>query len=110
MKLIGNFISPFVRRVAVSLNILELPFELENLFVFQNPDAVRRHNPLVRIPVLLLDDGASLVESGAILDEIDRMIGPQRSLTPSGGIQRRQVVQTTAIALACAEKALWGAL
>ena len=107
VKLIGNFISPFVRRVAVSLNILELPFEFENLFVFQDPDTVRRHNPLVRIPVLLLDDGATLVESGAILDEIDRMVGPERSLTPSGGLQRRRVVQTTAIALACAEKTLW---
>ena len=52
MKLIGNFISPYVRRVAVSLNILELPFELEDLFVFKHPDVVRRYNPVVRIPVL----------------------------------------------------------
>ena len=107
MKLIGNFLSPYVRRVAVSLNILELPFELEQLFVFKEPDLVRRHNPLVRIPVLVLDDGPALVESSAILDEIDRMVGPERCLTPSGGVQRRRVVQTTAIAVACAEKAQW---
>ena len=107
MKLIGNFLSPYVRRVAVSLNILELPFELDELFVFKEPDVVRRHNPLVRIPVLLVDDGATLVESSAILDEIDRMVGPERSLIPSDGVQRRRVVQTAAIALACAEKAQW---
>jgi glutathione S-transferase len=107
VRLIGNFLSPYVRRVAVSLNILELPFELEELFVFKQPDVVRRHNPVVRIPVLVLDDGAALVESSAILDEIDRMVGPERCLTPSVGVQRRCVVQTTAIAVACAEKAQW---
>jgi len=107
VRLIGNFLSPYVRRVAVSLNILELPFELEELFVFKQPDVVRRYNPVVRIPVLVLDDGAALVESSAILDEIDRMVGPKRCLTPNGGVQRRRVVQTTAMAVACAEKAQW---
>jgi glutathione S-transferase len=107
MRLIGNFLSPYVRRVAASLNILELPFELEEIFVFKEPDVVRRHNPLVRIPVLVLGDGATLVESSAILDEIDRMVGPERCLIPSGGLQRRRVVQATAIGLACAEKAQW---
>ena len=105
MRLIGNFLSPYTRRVAVSLNILELPFELEELFVFKEPDVVRRHNPVVRIPVLVLDDGTALVESSAILDEIDCMVGPERCLIPSDGVQRRRVVQTTAIAVACAEKA-----
>jgi glutathione S-transferase len=107
MRLIGNFLSPYVRRVAVSLNILEVPYELEELFVFKEPEMVRRHNPLVRIPVLILDDGAVLVESGAILDEIDHMVDPEQCLTPSGGLERRRVVQTAAIAVACAEKAQW---
>ena len=107
MRLIGIFLSPFVRRVAVSLKILELPFELEEVFVFGEPDVVRRYNPLVRIPVLVLDDGENLVESGAILDEIDHMVSPGRRLTPSDGPQRRRVLQTAAIALACAEKAQW---
>jgi glutathione S-transferase len=107
MKLVGNFLSPYVRRVAVSLNILEIPFELENLFVFKAPDVVRQFNPVVRIPVLVLDDGTTLVESAAILDEIDRMVGPGRCLIPSGGLERRRVMQTTALAVACTEKAQW---
>jgi glutathione S-transferase len=107
VKLVGNFLSPYVRRVAVSLNILGLPFELEELFVFKAPEVVRRHNPVVRIPVLVLDDGECLVESGAILDEIDRMVGPERCLTPASGPGRRRVVQTAAMAVACAEKAQW---
>ena len=107
MRLIGNYLSPYVRRVAVSLNILEWPFELDEVFVFKDPAVVRRYNPLVRIPVLVLDDGSKLFESGAILDEIDRLAVTDRCLTPSEGLQRRRVVQTTAIAVACAEKAQW---
>ena len=52
-------------------------------------------------------NGSTLFESGAILDEIDRLVGTERCLTPSEGLQRRRVVQTTAIAVACAEKAQW---
>jgi glutathione S-transferase len=55
----------------------------------------------------VLDDGSNLFESAAILDEIDRLGGTERCLTPSQGLQRRRVVQTTAIAVACAEKAQW---
>lgn len=107
MRLIGIYLSPYVRRVAVSLRILELPFEYEEVFVFGERDIVRRHNPLVRIPVLALDDGENLVESSAILDEIDRMVSPERRLVPADGPSRRRVVQTAAIALASAEKAQW---
>ena len=107
MRLVGNYLSPYVRRIAVSLKLLDVPYELDGLFVFKSPDAVRRHNPVVRIPVLVLDDGTTLVESAAILDEIDRMVGPERSLTPPSGLERRRVTQLTAMANACAEKAQW---
>lgn len=107
MRLIGILLSPYVRRVAVSLNILKLPFEHESVFVFGEPDVVRHYNPLVRIPALVLDDGANLVESGAILDEIDHMVSPARRLTPDDSPLRRRVLQTAAMALGCADKAQW---
>lgn len=107
MRLIGIFLSPYVRRVAVSLNILKLPFEHDDVFVFGELDTVRRYNPLARIPALVLDDGENLVESGAILDEIDHLVSPGRRLTPSDGPLRRRVLQITAIALGCADKAQW---
>lgn len=107
MKLIGILLSPYVRRVAVSLNLLGLPFELDEVFVFGEPDIVRRYNPLVRIPALVLDNGENLVESGAILDEIDQMVPTQQRLFPSEGPARRRVLQATAIALGAAEKAQW---
>jgi glutathione S-transferase len=107
MKLIGNYLSPYTRRVAISLNGLGLPFEFEHLFVFKEPDRVRAHNPVVRIPTLMLDDGEVLVESYAILDAIDQMVGPDRALTPAAGEARRRVMKVTAIALASTEKAQW---
>jgi glutathione S-transferase len=91
----------------VSLSLLKLPFELDEVFVFGEPDTVRRYNPLVRIPILVLDNGEKLVESAAILDEIDQMVAPRLRLTPSEGPARRRVMQTTAIALGSAEKAQW---
>lgn len=107
MRLIGNYLSPYVRRVAVSLNAVGVPFELEHLFVFKEPERVRAHNPLVRIPTLVLDDGEALVESYAILDAIDQMVGADRALTPHAGEARRRVMKVTAIALASSEKAQW---
>ena len=44
MKLIGNYLSIFTRRVAVSLNALNMPFEVETLSAFTSPEAVRKHS------------------------------------------------------------------
>ena len=107
MRLVGNYLSPYVRRVAISMHHLGLDFELDHVMVFQDPDKVRRHNPLARIPALILEDGTVLAESHAILDELDQMVGPERALIPSGGGARRDVMQLTALANACAEKAQW---
>jgi glutathione S-transferase len=107
MKLIGNYLSPYVRRVAISLNALEMPFDLEQLSVFRSPEEVRKFNPLVRIPTLVLDTGEVLVESYAILDEIDQIAGSTHCLTPASGSDRRRVMKVTAIGVGSMEKAQW---
>lgn len=107
MLLIGNYLSPYVRRVAVSMNLLGVPFEQEEVYVFKSPELVRRHNPLVRIPTLILDDGETLIDSAAILDALDRMVGPERALTPASGAPRRRVLKVTAVAVGAMEKAQW---
>jgi len=107
MRLIGNYRSPYVRRVAVSLKAVEIPFDLEEVSVSKKPEAVKKHNPLVRIPTLILDDGEVLVESFAILDAIDEMAGPEMSLIPPSGRERRQVLKITAIGVGSMEKAQW---
>ena len=83
MKLIGHYLSPFSRRVAISLHAMNMPFEDEQISAFKDADAVREHNPVIRIPALVLDDGEVLIESYAILDAIDEMAGPEARLIPT---------------------------
>ena len=70
MILVGQYDSPFVRRVAVSLHLLGFGYEHRPWSVFSDADRVATVNPLCRVPVLLLDDGEVLIESGAILDHL----------------------------------------
>ena len=107
MKLIGGFGSPYVRRVAVSLNILGFDWEQEAVSAFDNPDPVKKYNPLVRVPTLVLDDGEALVESYAILDALDDMAGDAKRLMPASGAARRTVMQLTAVSTGTMDKAVW---
>jgi glutathione S-transferase len=106
MRLIGSLNSPYVRRVAVSLNALGTPYTQDALRVFQTPDAVRKHNPLVRVPVLVLGDGDELVESYAILDALDELAGPDKRLIPASGPERRHVMKITAVGTGTMDKAV----
>jgi glutathione S-transferase len=81
MILIGMFDSPFVRRVAVSLKLLQVPFEHKNWSVGKDQMQIRKYNPLGRVPTLVLDDGEVLTDSGAILDYVDDRVGRDRALT-----------------------------
>ena len=54
MLLIGMFDSPFVRRVAVTLKVLEIPFEHGNWSVGRDFERIREFNPLGRVPTLVL--------------------------------------------------------
>lgn len=105
MMLIGMFDSPYVRRVAVSLKRLEIPFEHANWSVGEDFERIRAVSPLGRVPVLVLDDGESLTESAAILDALDDLVGPARALLPRTGTVRREALQTIALAIGAAEKA-----
>ena len=107
MQLFGSLVSPFVRRVAVSLNVLGLSYEHVPLAVSTQPEEVRKHNPLTRVPALMLDGGETLIESSAILDAIDEMVGPERALVPASGAARRQVLKTVSVGSGCADKTVW---
>jgi glutathione S-transferase len=105
MLLVGQYDSSYVRRVAVSLHLLDLPFQRSPLSVFGDFDAMRRLNPLGRVPVLVLEDGEALVDSGAILDFLDELAGPERALLPPSGPLRRWALQVMALATGCSDKA-----
>jgi glutathione S-transferase len=102
--LIGMFDSPFVRRVAVSMKLLGIGFEHRDWSVGADFDRIRAYNPLGRVPVLVADDGVALIDSAAILDYLDDLVGPARALLPAGGAPRRAALRLVAIAIGAAEK------
>jgi glutathione S-transferase len=106
MILIGQLDSPYVRRVAVSLIVLGLPFERRLLSVFRHAEEMRRFNPLGRVPALVLDDGTTLIDSAAILDYLDDLVGPDRALLPRSGDARRDALRIMALATGCIDKAM----
>src|SRR5215212_11817869 len=105
MLLVGMFDSPYVRRVAISMRLLDLPFEHANWSVGKDQARIAELNPLGQVPVLVLDDGEVLVESAVILDHLDQRAGPARALVPATGPARRRVLGLTALAAGIADKA-----
>jgi glutathione S-transferase len=107
--LIGVNRSPFARRVAITLHVYGVSFEQRELSGFANRDDVRRTNPLGRIPALVLDDGETLLDSGAIIDHLDEVYGRERALTPPAGADRRAVLKIAAMMTGACEKFLHAA-
>lgn len=106
MILIGQYDSPFVRRVGIALTLYGMPFEHRPWSTFGNADMVRGYNPLVRVPTLVLDDGDILIESGAVLDYLDNTVGRDRALFPSAEPDRHRALKVTSLATGMADKAV----
>jgi glutathione S-transferase len=104
--LIGMFDSPFVRRVAISMTLLDQPFEHRNWSVGKDFARIRDYSPLGRVPVLVPAQGEALTESTMILEHLDDLVGPERALMPPAGADRRAALRILAFATGAVEKAL----
>jgi len=104
MILVGQYDSPYARRVAISLMALGIAYEHDTRSVFGDFDSMRKTNPLGRIPSLILDDGEVLIDSAAILDWIDETVGPDRALLPRSGPARREALRRIALANGAVDK------
>lgn len=105
MRLYGRYNSPYVRRVAVTMQLYGIAYEHESLLPFGTAKAeLAKLNPITRVPVLALADGECLVDSTAIIDHLDEIAGPDAALTPPGGKARRQVLSLLGIELGIMEK------
>ena len=106
MILIGQYDSPFVRRVGIALTLYRLPFEHLPWSVFGDGPRLQALNPLMRVPTLVLDDGEVLIESAAMLDHLDETVGPTRALIARSGPDRRRALRVCALATGLADKAV----
>lgn len=104
MKLIGMLDSPFVRRVAISLALLGVPFEHEAVSVFSTFERFHRINPVVKAPTLVCDDGELLMDSSLILQFVEATTA--RSLWPVEPLQLQHAFRAVGLALAACEKSV----
>ena len=106
MLLIGQYDSPFVRRVAIALRLYDLPFEHRPWSTFGDADKIAPYNPLRRVPTLVLDGGEALIESTAILDYLDELVGPDKAMIAARGPERRHALKMCALATGLGDKAV----
>jgi len=106
MILIGQFDSPFVRRVGVALQVYGLPYEHRPWSTFGDAELIARFNPLRRVPTLVLDGEEALIESAVILDYLDELVGPEKALIPNSGPARRQALRICALATGLNDKSV----
>jgi len=110
MQLIGMLDSPYVRRVAISLKLMGMPFEHHSVSVFRHFDRFSAINPVVKAPTLVCDDGETLMDSTLILGYLEAIAGPAHSLMPSSSapdhIAHRDALKLIGLGLAADEKAV----
>ena len=106
MILIGQYDSPFVRRVGIALTLYGLPFSHQPWSAFSDADKLRPYNPLTRVPTLVLDTGEALIESHAILDYLDSLVPAERALFPQAEPARHQALKIAALATGLGDKAI----
>ena len=104
LQLVGMLDSPYVRRVAIALTVLDVPFTHLPLSVFSTFDAFGRLNPVVKAPTLVCEDGGVLMDSTLILQWAATR-SPRR-LQPPGGAALQRALRLTGLALAACEKAV----
>ena len=103
MRLIGMLDSPYVRRVAISMQLLGLRFEHQSLSVFRGFAQFQQINPVVKAPSFVCDDGEVLMDSTLILEYVEALARP-RTLMPSHPREMQHDLRLIGLALAACEK------
>ena len=104
MILVGMLDSPYVRRCAITLKLMGIPFEHQPVSVFRHFDRFQKINPVVKAPSLVCDDGTVLMDSTLIVDYLETCVEPGRALMPAGSPARREALRLIGLAMAACEK------
>jgi glutathione S-transferase len=104
MFLIGQYDSPFVRRVAIAMRLYGIEFEHRPWSTFGDADKIAAYNPLRRVPTLVLDSGEALIESAMILDYLDDRVGADKAMIARGGEARWKQQRICALAMGLGDK------
>jgi len=97
MKLLSSPASPFARKVRIVLAEKRMECDLERVDVQPADNPVNAHNPLGKIPTLVLDDGTALYDSRVIVEFLDNA-SPISRLIPADKRERVAVRRWEALA------------
>jgi len=97
MKLLGSLASPYTRKVRVVLAEKRIECEFEKVDVSPSDNPVNAHNPLGKVPTLMLDDGTALFDSRVIVEFLDN-VSPIARLIPEDNRERVAVRRWEALA------------
>jgi glutathione S-transferase len=97
MKLLSSTASPYTRKVRIVLAEKKIECELQPVDVQPVENPVNAHNPLGKIPTLVLDDGTALYDSRVIAEFLDS-VSPISKLIPEGTRDRLAVRRWEALA------------
>jgi glutathione S-transferase len=86
MKIIGSFVSPYVRKVLACLELKGLDYRVDPITPFFGNDEFERLSPLRRIPVLV-DGDLALCDSSVICAYLEEAY-PRPPLLPAGPADR----------------------
>jgi len=70
MRIIGSYLSPYVRKVLACLELKGLPYEIDPIVPFMGDDRFTQLSPLRRVPVLV-DDRLTLADSTVICQYLE---------------------------------------
>jgi glutathione S-transferase len=105
LQLIGMLDSPYVRRVAIVMLRLGLPFEHRPISLFRHIDEFRRYNPLLKAPTLITGDGTMLMDSTLIIEYL-ASLEPGQDLMSAGAATQLAALRSIGLSLLVCEKAV----
>lgn len=106
MILIGQYDSPFVRRVGLAMTLYGISFVHWPWSTFGDAEKIRKYNPLIRVPTLVLENGDVLIESHSIIDYLDNLQPVAQRLFPAEEPLRHQAMKIAALATGTSDKAV----
>lgn len=86
IRIVGSYLSPYVRKVLVCLHLKNLPYEIDPIVPFYGNDDFGKVSPLRRIPVLI-DEDATLCDSTVICEYLNDRY-PDPPLLPGDATSR----------------------
>lgn len=96
-RLIAALTSPFVRKVRIVMAEKRIDCQLEIDDVWSPDSRIHAHNPLGKVPCLILEDGSALFDSRVIVEYLDTL-NPIARLIPASGRERAAVRTWEALA------------